>query len=821
MRDLKTPFRGAIFVSLLGYTTSLLAQSYATSVSNASTLPATAPSSGPGDIVVTAQRKTERLQDVGISIDAYSADQLKTRGVTQGTDIAQFTPGVSLAGSLGGQSQQFSIRGVTQSDFSDAIEAPVAVYLDDTYIASQQGQAVATFDVARVEVLKGPQGTLFGRNATGGLVNFIPNMPTTDKVSGYVEGTYARFQQSTLEGAVNIPLSDTVALRTSGFWNRYNPIYNNLYPAGMVAGAPLTFGAAGPSPAGEDVGGQNLLAGRAQLLFEPDPALKIRLVGSAARQNLSSVPYASAPTVPVVDAQGRVVNAVYASPTETRSAIGPNGQNFFDPTVLPFQSFMYSPNGDGTRAPGATWGGYRPVNINNLDLSSDYARKDLNRFRVYNAALHVDGQLGGISVTSVSSFYHYKKKFLMDADGSPVDLYLFGTASKTNSFSQELRASGTSNRFHWQAGAFYLHINADAVDGLLGPKGSALAAVFGAAATGIDPVDIFSLKTRSTSIFGQFDWEFIPKIKIVAGGRFIVERQAYDFSSYAAVNDDDFSVDSRTLLFPIQPAFNDHRVEHLWAGKAQLEYRPTSRLLLYAGVNRGVKAGSYNAKLPDGSPPLLASDIPYQPEVLTSYEGGFKLTGPAGRYTLNASAYHYQYKGYQEFVFSNVSGYVQNRDARINGIELEGSARLLQGLSASASGSIVDAKVFDVQVAPGVTRDVRPTFSPKYQASLRLDYLTPAQWLGGEAGGGVSLSYQSSFFHNARNFDADRFAGRTLVDVYLRWSNTAGFSLTPFVNNLFDKRYKVIGFDLASSCGCNIESYGQPRTWGARAGYKF
>src|SRR5579859_1526275 len=310
MRDLKTPFRGAIFVSLLGYTTSLLAQSYATSVSNASTLPATAPSSGPGDIVVTAQRKTERLQDVGISIDAYSADQLKTRGVTQGTDIAQFTPGVSLAGSLGGQSQQFSIRGVTQSDFSDAIEAPVAVYLDDTYIASQQGQAVATFDVARVEVLKGPQGTLFGRNATGGLVNFIPNMPTTDKVSGYVEGTYARFQQSTLEGAVNIPLSDTVALRTSGFWNRYNPIYNNLYPAGMVAGAPLTFGAAGPSPAGEDVGGQNLLAGRAQLLFEPDPALKIRLVGSAARQNLSSVPYASAPTVPVVDAQGRVVNAV-------------------------------------------------------------------------------------------------------------------------------------------------------------------------------------------------------------------------------------------------------------------------------------------------------------------------------------------------------------------------------------------------------------------------------------------------------------------------------------------------------------------------------
>lgn len=775
----------------------------------------------PADIVVTAQRRTERLQDVGIAVSAFSGEQLKTRGVSQGTDIAQFTPGVSLAGSLGGQSTQFSIRGVTQSDYSDAIEAPVAVYLDDTYIASQQGQAVATFDVARVEVLKGPQGTLFGRNATGGLVNFIPNQPNTDKLSAYAEGTYGRFQQTTLEGAINIPLSDTLALRTSGYWNRYNPIYNNLYPAGMAFGAPLTFGAPGPSPAGQDVGSQDLLAGRAQLLFEPSSDLKVRLVGGAARQNLSSVPYASSPTVPVLDAQGRVVNVINASATETRSAIGPDGKNFYNPAILPFQAFMYSPNGDGMRAAGATWGGYRPVEIGDLNLSSDYARKSLNRFRVYNAALHIDIQLGGVAITSVSSFYHYKKKFLMDADGSPVDLYLFGTDSKTNSFTQEVRLSGKEDRFNWQAGVFYLHINADALDGLLGPKGSALAAAFGAAPTGIDPVNIFSLKTRSTSFFGQYDWEFVPRVKLVMGGRYIIERQIYDFSSFAAANDDDFSVDANTLLFPIQPAFADRRVEHLWAGKAQLEYRPTSSLLIYAGVNRGVKAGSYNAKLPDGSPPLSPNTIPYAPEVLTSYEGGLKLTGPGGRYTINASVYHYQYKGYQEFVFSDVSGYVQNRDARINGVELEVTARLVRGLTADVSGSIVDAKVFDVEVAPGVVRDVRPTFSPKYQASARVDYASPGDLFGGKAGGGVSLSYQSSFFHNARNFDADRLGGYALVNAYLRWSNEGGFSLSPFVNNIFDKRYKQIGFDLASSCGCNIESYGQPRTWGVRAGYKF
>src|SRR3546814_431981 len=149
------------------------------------------------------------------------------------------TPGVFVSGSIGGQSQQFSIRGVTQSDFNESVEAPVAVYIDDVYVAAQQGQMLGLYDIDRVEVLKGPQGTLFGRNATGGLVHTIVAKPNTRAIEGYVKASYGRFNEFRSEGALNLPLSSSAALRVSGYYTRMDNYWTNLYPAGVVAGAPL------------------------------------------------------------------------------------------------------------------------------------------------------------------------------------------------------------------------------------------------------------------------------------------------------------------------------------------------------------------------------------------------------------------------------------------------------------------------------------------------------------------------------------------------------------------------------------------------------
>lgn len=168
------------------------------------------------EIVITAQKRDQNASDVGIAVTAFSGVQMKALGLEDSTELIAFTPGVSLAGDIGGQRAIFNIRGVVQNDYADLAEAPVAVYVDGGYLASTQAQTFGLFDIARVEILKGPQGTLFGRNATGGLVNTITARPT-EQTSGYVEMTGASFAQRRIEAVVSGTVGEGVRGRLSGF----------------------------------------------------------------------------------------------------------------------------------------------------------------------------------------------------------------------------------------------------------------------------------------------------------------------------------------------------------------------------------------------------------------------------------------------------------------------------------------------------------------------------------------------------------------------------------------------------------------------------
>jgi len=194
------------------------------------------------EIVVTAQKRVQNIQDVGIAVSAFSGEQLTDLGLIESTAIAAMTPGVHVSASSAGQTRQFTIRGVTQNDFSDHTEAPNAVYIDEGYLVAPQGQVFALFDLERVEVLKGPQGTLFGRNATGGLVHFISRKPTQD-FNGFADVTYGSYDQVRFEGAVGGPLGDTLAGRLSLLYNRHDEIMDNHFPLSQaidpLSGLPL------------------------------------------------------------------------------------------------------------------------------------------------------------------------------------------------------------------------------------------------------------------------------------------------------------------------------------------------------------------------------------------------------------------------------------------------------------------------------------------------------------------------------------------------------------------------------------------------------
>jgi len=762
------------------------------------------------EIIVTAQRRSQNLQDVGISVSAFSTEQLRAAGVINSIDVARLTPGVAVSGSIGGQNSQFTIRGVTQNDFNDGIEAPVAVYVDETYIPNLQGQNFGAFDIERVEILKGPQGTLFGRNATGGLVHFVVRKPT-EELDGFVQATYGRFNQTRIEGALGGGLGGGLSARASIYYNAFDPIFKNVYPAGVAAGNPLGLGAP-ISPCCQDIWNDDTLSARLQLQYAPEGSgLNVRLTGSYSRQRLSEAPFTSRATVPVVDAQGRVVDAIYSSPTETRTAIGPNGEN------IPFAF-----GGPASRVPGADFFGFLGANAQALEVSKDFAFEDLNTTDSYNTALHINYDFGDITLTSITDFKRLKKDFAIDVDATPVNVVSFGSRNSTRSISQEVRLNGRSDRLNWTLGGYYLDIDSETANGFMALPRSFFSGLFGAVATGIDLSNEFTLRTKSLSGFGQLEYKLNEQFTFIAGARVISEKQAYDFMSNAYANTNDLRLDTAGApLFPLQPSFTNDRTSTLFAGKVQLEFRPNDDLLIYFGINRGVKGGSYNALLPDGSPPLAPGDIPYRPEKLTSYEGGFKAS-VTDRVQFNAAAYYYDYKDYQAFTFSNVSGFVQNRDARTYGAEADLQAELFEGFQAAIAVSAFNAKVKNVQVAPGVFRDVKPTFAPETQLSGRLNYRIPTPIAGGALTLAADGSYQSSVFHNIRNFQADRLPGYWVFNGNVSWKQeNGGLRAAVGIQNIFDKRYANIGFNLATLCGCNEESYGRPRWWSVTVGYDF
>ena len=270
----------------------------------------------------------------------------------------------------------------------------------------------------------------------------------------------------------------------------------------------------------------------------------------------------------------------------------------------------------------------------------------------------------------------------------------------------------------------------------------------------------------------------------------------------------------------LRAPFSDKTSDTLWAGKVQLDYRPNEDWLLYAGINRGVKAGGFNAKLPDNQDFLDDDQIPYGEEVLTSYEVGFKSTLFDGTSQLNGSFYYYDYEDYQAFIFLSLSGIIVNNDAEVKGVELELLTRPIEGLDLILNASYLDAEVKDLQVASGVFRDTTPSFTPDVQWAGMLRYQWPQRLFGGSLALQASANYVSSFYHNIRNFDSQKFSGYVVGNARVSWTSAdERWTGTVFVNNIADERYKNIGFDVSAVCGCAQESYGKPRWAGISIRY--
>jgi len=444
---------------------------------------------------------------------------MKAMGVSESFDIAAFTPGVHISGNLAGQNTQFSIRGVTQNDFADIIEAPNAVYLDEGYIAIAQGQTFGVFDIQRVEILKGPQGTLFGRNATGGLVHYQSNKPSFDEVSGYVDVEVGQFDseadalRTTVEAAVGGPLSETVAARIAVRMNKQDGYLKNLFPAGAGTG----LGSVSPGTgAGADLGDDDTKAVRLSLAFQPSDKLSIATSFNYAKSDVSTGPYQAKPTIAVLDAGGELINVIDASPTETRLSIAADGSdgggNAIDGSYDQATGTLKPGAGiglAGRAVPGGDFFGYRDPDGSDFTFSSDFAFEDQGFTETSGLNVRLEYILdNGMELVAISDAKDYEKLLFIDVDGAPVNQLANYAGVDASTFSQEIRLSGETDESRWVVGAYYLNIDNKADNGLKAPANSIIDMAFtGGAGGGAAAVDIGTkgdLQTESYSVFGQY-----------------------------------------------------------------------------------------------------------------------------------------------------------------------------------------------------------------------------------------------------------------------------------------------------------------------------
>ncbi|TCP95866.1 iron complex outermembrane receptor protein [Sphingomonas sp. PP-F2F-A104-K0414] len=737
-----------------------------------------------GDIVVTANRRSETVQRVPISITAYSGTQMKQLGLYNASDIAKFTPAVSIS-QASPASTSINVRGVSQNNFSDHLEAPIAVYMDDAYIGSNGAISVPVYDMQRIEILRGPQGTLFGRNATGGLVQYISNGPS-DHFEAYAEvsgGAYEYgkgFFQS--EGAISGPLSDTVRARLSvATSNDAGPFHNGI---------------------GKDPGKVNEYAARLQLEADLDSRTVIKFIGNVDLTRNSTGPgYASIPSAPDADGLG--------------VALGPNGIGTYanlagtTPTV-------------SSPCPGCELTGYKP---GPNPFKGDNVNPGFFRRSIYGATIKLTHEFDGAELSSVSNYQNISKSVSLSSDASPsYFFYNYGTQQRYHQFSQELRVSGSSEKLKWVAGLYYLSMTGRyGVDGFfdLGPYIGATCTVPACITTGSPVQDFFRADYRMTdrtySGFAQADYYITPKFFVTAGLRYTSDHKVMDYAWKDTLG-------FQTILTGGAPTVNynpatapsaDRHFRNVSA-KAQLNYVPREGVLLYAGYTRGHKGGNWSTPI---FPPIDVPSLPHKQEVLTSYEAGTKLRFLDGKATLNVSGFYYDYKDYQAFAITGLIQKIFNVDANLYGGEAEFRINPTKGLDIAVNGALLHTVAKDVPLPVGRLADRRFPDASKLMMGGLVRYSFSA--LDGKVGTQATVNYVGGHYLTVLNEPVNYQKAYVTSDLRLDYAPDGGqFTAALFVRNVTNNFHRVFGLDVAA-LSYTQAVYAPPRTFGATIGWKY
>ena len=714
-----------------------------------------------GELVVTAQKRAENVQDVPIAITALSASQLKDQHVTNILDLNGLSPSLSIKTDDNAANPKIFIRGVGLNDFNPNTATPVAIYVDGVYIGSPLAQMGQFFDLERIEVLRGPQGTLYGRNTTGGAINVISRKPT-QAFQADASAEYGNYNALTLEGGLGGPLvQDKLAFRIAGAGG-----WDDGYTLNRLTGRH-----------GND---QDRWTGRGSLLFTPSNDFEVLAQLRYGESKGGSIWAYNRPLFPA-----------------TPAATGPDG----------FCAPGFYTSGQCTDIAGY---GNTSSNL----YQGDYHLEGKDKVRTFGAAVTATWTLGAVSLVSVTGFDSAHRNDQEDTDAGPNDVITASYLAKQKMISEELRLqSNGEGPAKWVAGLYAsrddLQTNShyDILRLFRNPTPSN--------PSGADPANSigvfgwpYTQKTTSYAAFGQLDYKVTPKLTATAGLRYSSDRKKFDYTS---------DVENGALvLFTL----DESKSFGSFSGKLGLQYQVSERANVYATYNRGYKSGGFfGGQAVD--PALLQ---PYRNETVNAYEIGAKSEWFDRRLRANLSAFYYDYKDLQvydlvlvgaitEQIFTNAS------NARIYGAEAELTAAPIEGLTLQLGASSLNATYQDFHSLSGDFSGNTLPNAPKLSVNALAQYQWPM--LGGAMRIEADATYRSRIYFDTRNLARLSDPSRTFVNARLGWTSPdQHYELGVWGRNIFDET-NISDIIPIEGLGFDLFSMGKPRTYGVYLRYTY
>lgn len=785
---------------------------------------------GLAEVVVTAQKRAQNIQDVPIAITAYSEAVLRDKGITDIHGLSRLTPNVNLdAGSPFSGSNSVlaaSIRGIGQDDFAFNLDPGVGVYVDGVYYARTVGANQNLLDVERIEILKGPQGTLFGRNTIGGAISIVTRTPG-DQLALEGQVTGGQYNRRDIALMADLPLTDNL-LSTVTFSSQFRNGYQQRiqYPGSGYVSDPVGALHSSGTETFDTQGGVNQQILRAKFQWKPTANLSATLSFDWTHTNQPS----TASTVLQTVTSGS--NAVFG-PIFNACLLGIE----FAPTA----ALVCGPrNTVGTSLwqanlnPNTTRLLYGQAVTNTGNVDTTYATgQNFDRLDSYGAALTADWTLDPqLTLRSITGWRRLHWTSGLDADGSPIDFFELSFAEGQHQISEELQLIGDllDSRLKLVGGLYYFNEGGYIHDFV----------TFGGGLLQIDGPN--SLDTTSYALYTHLDYRLTSRIGLTLGGReswdrksFIGGQQDLNGFFYKIAGCYPPGASANTLgapnltcqqavgfpnpdnPFQMYPPGENHQNFNEFTPTAGAQYHFNPSLMAYVSYAKGFKTGGWTTRLTAPLPPGSGAQS-FGPETDQTYELGLKSEWLDRQLILNAAAFHSKYDGIQLTYQISTSPVTQNAgNAQIDGLELEMQSLLGEHFSLSSSLGYMNARYTEISpFAQATTGAVLPK-TPRWKLALSPEAHTKIA-NGATLRLGVDYTHTGEMFNDVQNTPLLARPKVDMIDASLSYISPSGkCRLTFGGTNLTDRRYITTGQPQVAG-GVVFGTYNPPREWYATLG---